>query len=552
MKKTLFVLFALMMCAHFTKAQTPHIEMSEPFDEPEEGNWNKLLQLKNGNTFYFHFTKKDGIEVTVYDKNRKQIASNTLTSNLWEPGKMKESKIEGLYEINGEPVIFLHQLLNRTPTLFRLRLNPDNGKLVEEKLMGTIQRYGAFAGYAMALGHVSESDFFIEKDPRTDCYGVVYFNGFAHESGERIKVEHYNGEHKLINSAYYDAPDGQYKYLRFIAMTVEGDRNIFLAVYGFNTQASGGDDSRVIISKLSADVNVFKQKILDNTEDFKNTTATMTYNPGRQVLQLLTLTYLTTKSKFFSHKSTSTFLPLITDIDPMTLSVTSSQPLAGEKVSEYMKANLDQDDGFNGIPQTMVINKDNTTTILSEESETKTIVDSRTGTIMSEKTLLSNIGISELDANEKELYGYGILKSQQANGYIPNLYLSEKDNGYWYYQRTPAMQLNNNPFLSFDYVNTNSNRYIIFNDYPDNFDKDEKKKRKTVTTISDANTIYYVLNNGQMTKHYLFGEPESDRKSKFSYIASSDYLQNTNTYATIIVERDGRDKQARIAWVKFD
>ena len=90
MKKTLFVLFTLLAYVQFVKAQTPHVEMSDPFDEPEESNWNKLLQIKNGNTFYFHFTKKDGIEVTVYDKNRKQIATNTLTSNLWEPGKMKE------------------------------------------------------------------------------------------------------------------------------------------------------------------------------------------------------------------------------------------------------------------------------------------------------------------------------------------------------------------------------------------------------------------------------------------------------------------------------
>src|ERR1017187_6840724 len=119
MKKTLFVLFALFVSIVTVTGQQFHIEKSKEFDEPEYG-WNKLLQLKNGNTFFFHSTKKDGIEVTVYNKQRKQIASRTLESSLWDIGKMKQSRIVGLYEINGEPVIFIVQADDREPTLYQI------------------------------------------------------------------------------------------------------------------------------------------------------------------------------------------------------------------------------------------------------------------------------------------------------------------------------------------------------------------------------------------------------------------------------------------------
>src|ERR1035437_532959 len=114
--KKIAILVAMLLQICTLSAQQFHIEKSEGFEEPEFG-WNKLLQLKNGNTFYFHSTRKDGIEVTVYNKQRKQIASRTLESNLWDAGKMKQAKILGLHEINGQPVLFVMQGDDRQPTL---------------------------------------------------------------------------------------------------------------------------------------------------------------------------------------------------------------------------------------------------------------------------------------------------------------------------------------------------------------------------------------------------------------------------------------------------
>ena len=548
MKKITLVLALMLACIPSLYAQQVKTELSEGFEEPEDG-WNKLLQLKNGNTFFFHFTKKEGIQVTVYDKNRKTISNKTLVSELWEPRKMRESVVEGLYEIGGQPVIFLQQLIDRTPSLFRIKLDPNTGEITGEKLISTLPKYKAGSAWAMAFGGVDVGDFYVEKDPASDNYAVINFNSFAHESDERIELIHYSGaggNHKILNRAFYDSPNGQFKYLRFIGMTVDGDKQVFLSTYGFNTKSSGEKDSRVIVSRLKAGEKDFTHNLIEFTDDFRDTKAIMKYNPGANVIQLLTLTLVNSKSKLLSNKTTTYYMTLMTGIDPQTLRVVYAKPMLSEKASAYMQSKVGAD--FSGLPQQMIINNDHSTTLLMEEMATETI---QTRSSITYRTYLNNIGITELDDKGREENGYVVFKSQMANGLIDPLYVSHKSKGLWSYRGGGGMfVLNNNAFLSFDYVNTDHKRYILYNDYPENLDK-TGKKRKTVVAISDANTVCYELDNGRMTQSYLFGTPAKDQ-AKFCYIESSDFLEESNTYATLMMTRDGRKKQAYIAWVKFE
>ncbi len=106
--------------------------------------------------------------------------------------------------------------------------------------------------------------------------------------------------------------------------------------------------------------------------------------------------------------------------------------------------------------------------------------------------------------------------------------------------------------MSFDYVNTDKARYILFNDAPKNIEKDATDKRTAVQAVSNTHTMCYKLDNGKVTRSYLFGEPKDDNTNSFSYIEASNYQKETKTYATIVVERVKRDKETRIVWVKFE
>jgi hypothetical protein len=546
MKKPIFVLFTFLFYAVALTAQQFHIEKSAEFDEPDYG-WNKLLQLKNGNTFFFHSTKKEGIELVVYGKNRKIIGKRTLISKLWDVGKMKKSLIRGLYEINGEPVLFVAQADGLEPTLYRMRLNPNTGFISKEDELGSLPKVSPFAGYAVTFGGVDVSDIVIEKDPKSDCYAVIFFNGFAHDKDERIRVLHFDSTHKKINEAYYESPNGMFKYLRYIGAVVDGSKRVYLTTYGYNAARGGDELSRIIVSRLNAGEKEFKHNVLDFSEDFDETQSIMLYNHSNNKIQLLTLSLTKKKRNFLTQTTTSYYLVLLSYLDPETLSLLGVKPLVGEKVNAYGVSNIDKDYEFSGLPQQMLINGDNTTTILSETVNIEAHGNST-------KTILGPIGISELSDTGAELKGYAINKRQQPEGTFPKLYISSRSKGIFSYPQKIGFSSGNvNQYLSYDYVNTEKGRYVVFNDLPVNAEKDEnEEKRKTVTYVSGTNAMCYKLDEGKMEKFYLFGDPSDKNNSVFCNIEASDFNRSINTYATIIIQRDGRDKQARVAWVTFE
>ena len=550
MKKVFLCLMLAVLSPVLLPAQ-PRLETSESFGEPEEG-WNKVLQLQNGNTFFFHFTQKNGIEVRVYGKDRRVIAEQVVTSALWDPKKLGETAMEGVYEIGGQPVLFLHQKKNRTPSLYRVQLDPATGAVIADKLIGTLPKYKVGSKWAIAYGGVSPMDFHIEKDPYSDHYAVVNFNTFSHESGERIEVVYYDGTggtHKVRNRAYYDVPEGGFKYLNFIAMAVDR-KNVYLCTYGYHDKWSA-EDARIIVSRLGAEDKAFTHKLLDYTEDFRDTKAELLYNPGTNMLQLMTMTVQQTKSNFLTGAGTTYYLALMSYIDPETLMVIASKPLQAKKVSEDLHRQIEQRHTFSGLPQQMVLNRDNTTTVLMEEMF-REVRRNSSGAVISTSTTLGSIGISELNDRGIEEDGHVIIKAQVCSGLFEPLYLARKKKGQWSYRKSKGI-LNNNAFLSFDYVNTEHARYILFNDYPGNFDKDEgERKRKPVRYISDASTVCYRLKSGTPEKYYLFGPPSDKHESRFCYVEASHFLPEQGTYATLLMQRSSGKKEAVIAWVHFD
>lgn len=552
--KYLFLITLAISALHLgTSAQSQNIQYSASFDEPEDG-WNKVLQLSNGNTFFFHFTKKNGIEVTVYNKDRKVSSEKSITSEVWEPRKMAASTIEGVYEIGGQPVIFLHQLLDRVPTLFRIILNAQTGAVESEKLICTLPKYKGGSAWAMAFGGVKPADFFVEKDPQSDNYAVVNFNTFAGESDERVEVIHYGvdaGKHKVLSKAYYDAQG--FKYLNFLGMCVDGNKRVFVCTYGYNNRKARLADSRVIISRMNAGSNDFTHKKIEFSDDFKDTKALLQYNRGTNTLQLFTLTFMTSESKFWSGTS-NYYLALMNYIDPESLFIVTTKPVLNKMANQYMKRKYDYEKGLGTLPQNMIINNDNSTTILSEEVVQQVTRNANTGAVMSANTLLGSVALTELDDKGNEQEGMALLKSQKAGGLIDAFYVNRKSKGLWSYQPGGVRFAPSNAFLSFDYINTEKGKYILFNDYPENYERDTEgnRKRKTVGGISECNTICYKLKYADYDKYYLMGEPASDKQSRFCYIEASHFLKQNNTYATLMIERDGRKKVAKIAWIKFD
>jgi len=541
MKKMLPLLAAMLLCTHALIAQAPKIEKSAAFDEPSDG-WNKVLLLKNGNTFYFHFTKKEGIELTVYNPARKVIATKEITSDLWDVRKLRTSSILGLYEINGEPVLFLMQMDQKEPVVYRLRFNATRGNIVKEEEVDRLPRVNVWAA---AAGLLNEG-VVVEKDPNSNYYAIIDFVWHKNEDDKTIKVVHYNGSHKPVNVGYYDSPDPDFRELNLIGAIVDSDRRVFLCTYGASNRK--GEDGHVYISKLTMGDSVFKTKTLDFTEDFRNTKSVFYYDYAANRLDLLTQTVASEHTSFFGGGTKRTYLSFLSFIDPETFLLKGVKPIQGKMITDYAQNTLKIDDDYHGLPQQMVINKDNTISILSEEMSYKVVRDSRGRTVRT-LTNLGNIGISELNADGTEKKGYMISKLQTANGIWPSLYISDRSKGRWYYKGRPT---DFDSYVSFDYINTDNNRYILFNDSPRNFDKDEDEtSRKAVTGKTRVNTVCYSITADGLKKFYLFGDPEGKKESNSCYIEASAYQPSNDTYATVMVEEDGRDREAKLVWVTF-
>ncbi|MCD6011026.1 MAG: hypothetical protein K0Q79_888 [Flavipsychrobacter sp.] len=545
MKKILLALIAVLATIPALFGQQFKIEKSLPFEEPEYG-WNRVIQLRNGNTFFFHTTKKEGINVVVYNKDRKVIGKRTLVSKKWDAEKMKTAQFKGFYEINGEPVIFVSQPDGREPVLYRMRLNPTTGFIAKEDEIGRMPKVSLFAGYAVAFGGVDPFDFFVEKDAESDHYAVITYNSLAPNTDERIKVQYYDATHKKIGEAYYRSPGGAFKYLQYLGAVVDGNKRMYVTSYAYNEARGGSATPKLIVSRLNVGDTSFTHSVLELTEEFEEAKAIMQYNRNNNKLQLLTLT-LDKKKGGFNGKTTSYYSVAINYIDPETLKLVLSKPVSGQKITAYGVEHIDKKFEYSGMPQHMIINKDKTTTILFEES-------SETTYRSLVRTQLGSIGISELSDFSTELRGYAISKRQQAEDAFPKLYIWRRSKGMFQFsQHIEIGDVNVNQYLSYDYVNSDKGRFVIFNDLPGNAEKgEEDEKRKIVARVSETNTICYKLNEGRMDKFYLFGDPTGKDASTFCDIACSDFNKETNTYATIIVERNGREKKAKVAWVTFE
>jgi hypothetical protein len=78
-------------------------------------------------------------------------------------------------------------------------------------------------------------------------------------------------------------------------------------------------------------------------------------------------------------------------------------------VDEYIAGSLQLKYRYHGLPQAMMMNPDNSTTILSEELTQQVVTQN--GAVISANTALGPIGVSELTEEGLEKNGFAIMKA---------------------------------------------------------------------------------------------------------------------------------------------
>ncbi|UYQ91981.1 hypothetical protein MKQ68_18000 [Chitinophaga horti] len=553
----------LVLCTAHAQDNPPAYIRSAAFDEPESGS-GRLLMMSNGNTLFFHFTEKKGIDVTVYDeKHRVKTKMNNRVSS-WKQKKMRRAQMKGFYEINGEAVVFMMYVKSRKPVLYRLHFDAKTGRKTKELAVADLPRIGLGMGYGMAFGGLSIPDFTISKDPRSGYYAIGLFNSLSSDRNARIEVRHFSPEHKMINRAYYGSPKGKYKYLQLLDMHVDKDQFVFLGGYAYNTKASGGEDSRILLGSLSKGEKEFETKVLDYTDDYKRVRTAIRQRQEDGLLYFLTAVDAESvgrKPLMDKGKKTTGYALEMHIIDPASLDVKKHYFLEHPQLTKYAADRLKLKRQYFGVIQDFRLNRDSTITYMFEEldnytttSVSTTTTNGRTSTSTRSRyfTDLGAIGVMNANLDGKELRGYAIAKNQTVETTLDMFEVNTRRLSNWNF-RAKAGFKNISGFYSYDYLLANGRDYVIYNDYPKNTDaaSETSKSKKTVRYISDANTIYAYFDGKSMVKSYLFGEPKNKSESRFCQLEMNTWSEDEKTLATMMIEKRGRDKKAYIVWMNF-
>ncbi|MEV4884966.1 hypothetical protein MRBLMN1_003499 [Chitinophaga ginsengisegetis] len=533
------VLLGALLISSFAIAQVPVVTLGPDFAEPGDG-WDKLMQLKNGNTVYLHFSKKDGLLVNIYDTVRALKATDTVHAQQWNATDLESTEIDGIFEINGQPVLFLQQLVKYNPVMFRLILDGETGKLLREDKLGelpTIQHRSVFID-----DNLASHDMYVEKDANSDYYAVAMFSGAPIQKNdsvhERIRVLHFSPAHEIINSGLFYLPDSSYSYFSYINMAVKGKEKVYLGTVGFNAKRKDGDaGAKVLFSMLSPDSATFAHEVLDYTAGFGNVGGEVQVTAS-QVRMLL---YVSSKQKEgYTGIMMNTFRE-------STGKLKKHVQLSFPELSRNVQQNLNYKEEYKGTPQRLHLNEDGSSTLLMESLSFFKQGNSQLNKL---HTNLGDIGITLLDTAGRENSTLAVSKYQVITGVCEPFQLQRRSKSEWVF-RNKIAALNTNTWLSYDYIPVPDVSFVLFNDYLQYLDTGgQDKVHKPLKYATDANFVCYRFYKGKMDRLFLFGTPEVT-KGYACMMGAADYNAQTRMYATVLVSRKGLEKKANIAWIKF-
>jgi hypothetical protein len=530
--KRVSLLVCMSMVLLAADAQFKTIAAGPLFQEPEQG-YGKILQLKNGNTLFVHITYKEGIEVQVYNTEHKQKATKIITPRY---GNLKHALIEAIFEIEGNVVLFIADGEERTLVLNRLIIDGNTGVLKEEKRIAEINKASMGQGYAIFFGRVPPPDFFIRKDPNSDNYALVILNSFESDRNKRMQIVFYGSDHKEISRAYYNSPDDKYKYMNYLDMAVIGKEKVGVLAYAYNTRASGGKESELVLATLDSGASNVSLDELDFTKDMIIHGGITRFNPVSKTIVLLAAAK--------AEKRSDEYVSFLLTIDPYKRKLISNTIVYPQQANEKNMDLFGKKHRYTGMPQNLFINSDGSYSVVYQEiiNYTQEYGDGSS----SKYTDLENLAVSKYDASGKEIASCLVPMSQRVfKSFLQTFYHSKREG-------TAQLLDEGGQYKSFAYLNGDDKSYILINDIEENSVSLKKGKLTRIQSVKDCDGVYVEISGSEALpeRKFIFGKPENKREHDLGLFAISDYDREHNVYVTLKLEREGKGKNVQLVWLQ--
>lgn len=541
--KPIYLLFALVTLIA-SPCFSQSYELSDPIDLPNSGYY-KVLQMSNGNTMLFHMEARKAIRVRVFDTNRKLIAQDKFSGGTVDPGNLESSDLHGIYEINNEGVIFISQSINNLNILFALRFSANTGKLIKEEELIRSETYKKKNTYSLV------------RHEKGKGYAVFCMKDLEANFKEEIFLETFDETHKSKLHLPVSADLSEYDYVSHLSTTNDKHgRTIVTLKCKKIIHYPDEMEHYLMVCYLPADQSDFTYSVSKLPIEVSPYYSMFTYNEFSKMLHVYLVNAMVGTIKNGLQEYQKIFYNnYLLRYNEYNLADMRNSALYHTKANKLVKEIIDTTAYIDPVPIKAYTNRFGKTTLISEENEQKIVLNNQT----TGYSLIGSIVVTQINDKGNEIWSTIIPKRQILKNGLTSYKINQRGKHkqpFRYYDPTSDWLYQ---MASYSCMMTKRrNCYIIYNDCKSNFDKTFGDNIDTVTTYTDKTNlvktdavVYKITGKRDVSKRYLLeGTPEDI--SSAAMVEGADFSEDTNTYATVLLQTLHDKGMLRLGWFKLE
>jgi hypothetical protein len=518
-KKILLLSFLCYIHAfQFLQAQFTPVAESEKFDEPQKGDI-KLIQLANGHTF-FYWQHDKSISLQLFDDNHKKLAEKKI-----EPGfGLNDARLNKLFEVKGDLVLFFSKADNRIVKLFRLVIDGNTGNTKEETQVEEFTKVSRYAGMDFDFGYdyVNCHALYVAKDIQSDHYAVVKINVQEEDKHKRVEIILFDSDHRETSRTFYaSAIDEGFKFTRIADMVLYQQDKVALLMSGFNKKRTEGREPAsylAVFSRENGKTNITDLK-LEVEKGLQY--GSIQYNPVTK--QLVTLARAE-QGLIVCDPGTGNV------IRQVTLGITSDVHDAFKTLSGGKSPWL--------TPQQLIIHDDGSYAVLCEDFA---YFYSKNGG--PESSITSHVLASRYTVDLQLKESYLFPKSHWLEKMIIHPFYVRD------WARSTVWLKHSNAFKSFSYLDKSGSECIVYNDIEANAKTILKGKITNIKGVSESDAFAYKLTGFDPIpqRDFLFKNIEP-KNHELLFTPVSVYDRKRNLYISMKLVK-GKAEGVSIVWL---
>lgn len=518
-----FLLFIFII--NTAKAQDSTIFISDPIDITQDG-WNKVLQLSNGNTMLFHFEKRKGILVKVYDKTHKEISSKKHVPEILDINTLERTFFDALVEVNNEALLFVTQDIDNNETLIRLRYDGETGRFLgEEKVIKSQSFLKKTSTYVLTREGASD-------------YAIFCYMSLPTDTITEVKLIRYNDKHQMIAEVPYTVRSKAYDNINFISAEMDQSGDIMTTLQLAKIiQYPVLYDYTYVLLYMPKDENKFVYSEVKMPTNMKVVNAKFTVNKFADNINMITTKeWLSAETKGLKNETVGSILQGMY-IFPKDFSAVSSASFSCTKANEYIRKHIDSNASkyYGTIIDQNTDDRGITTVVFESKSMPESLYEKW---IKYSPRAAGNLCVTKLDDKGDEIWATVIPKT--------HYYVQMESKPVVFYSK------NTQDLFSTVSLNTSKNHYILYNESEENFKKADFEKQSQVFDYTTTNAVLYNINRKNIVTKRHFFSGNTDGQFMHIYPGSQSFHKANKILAIMMRKKAGKAESLHIAWRKME